>query len=479
MPPMKKLSILLALVLAVLTGHAALPQPDLIANIHFAGGQNISADRSFLPFADEFSGPEARALANQTMDKLSHAPYGWFRAKLAANRGEGSVQLRPLLNDLLDSEWEFEARDMPAGSPEYALAIRLAPNRAQVWKNNLQRLLEAWTKIPSRPIAGGWELKKDLPPNLIRVTENNGWLLVDCGQNQLVLGEKLFWECWRGETNVARAGMTGAKEWLSADINWPRLGQWFAGLKALDLPETRFEVTSKDKNLHVNGKFFFPENLPMNMPDWQIPAKTIHSPLVSFTAARGFSTWLDSQAWVRPYEFSPTPDQVFIWALPAIPFQTFAAVPVSQGTAALAQSYTRLNPVFNSANSRNEFFSPVKMVMTNNEIHLLGVPYAAPFLKALNEGPGHFLLAGAFPDTPGLKPLPPEFSQQIAKRNLVCYHWEITAERFPQLLELTQLGLLMTQYQQLGTDSAALKWMRKITPHLGNTVTEILPDQAG
>ena len=33
----------------------------------------------------------------------------------------------------------------------------------------------------------------------------------------------------------------------------------------------------------------------------------------------------------------PPPDQLFIWALPQIPFQTFAALPVPDAKAALAQ----------------------------------------------------------------------------------------------------------------------------------------------
>jgi hypothetical protein len=479
MPPMKKLSIFFAIITTVLTGKATLPQPDLIAHIHFAGGQNICSDRSFLPFAGEFTSPEAKALANQTFDKLSHAPFGWFKSRLPAKAEDGSAQLRPLFNDLVSSEWVFEARDLPGGSPEYVLAIRLGSDRARIWKNNLQQLLEAWTGIQVRQIQGGWELKKHLPPNLIQVTDNAGWLLVDCGQDQLNLGGRVS-GALADEANNASVWATGDKEWLSADINWPRLGQWSGTLKSLDLPEIQLKVTASDKNLQVNGKCFFPENLELKLPHWQIPTNTIQSPFVSLTAARGFSKWLNSQDWARPYDLAPAPDQVFMWALRGIPFETLFAIPVSDSTDALAKSYEHLNPAINSANSRNELFSPIKVVMANRQVQFQGVPYAAPFLQAVDEHSGHFLLAGAFTYTPDTTPLPPELLQQMAKTNLAYYHWEITAERFPQLLEITQLGLLMTQHQQLGTDSAALNWMRKITPHLGNTVTEIFltgPDE--
>jgi hypothetical protein len=86
---------------------------------------------------------------------------------------------------------------------------------------------------------------------------------------------------------------------------------------------------------------------------------------------------------------------------------------------------------------------------------------------------GQFLLAGGFPNTPRGKSLPPELFTRMAERNLLLYHWEITAERLPQVLSLSQLGLLITAHRQLDANSAAFKWVQKIGPTLGNTVTEI------
>jgi hypothetical protein len=469
-PPMKKLIAIFALVLGIGAAKAALPQPDLIAQIHFAGAQKISSDRSYLPFTNEFSSAEARALANQTFDKLAHVPHDWFKAKIAANRGDGTAQLRPLFDDLLASEWYFEARDMPTGSPEYALAIHLNSNRAQLWKNNLQVLLERWTKIQARKIPGGWELKKDLPPNLIRVTESDGWLLVDCGQNQLSLGEKIF--PWLAQdANAGSPWASGEKKWLFADVNWVRLAQWFPELKELSLPETKFDVSAKGKNLHIDGKFLFPQNFSSDLPDWQIPTNLI-SPFISFTAARGFAPWLHTQAWARPYEITPPLDQVFVWASPGIPFETFAAFPVLNSADALAQSYTRLKRTLISTGNQAEFSPPFKLAMTNHEIQLQGLPFIAPHLQAVHGPTGQFLFAGGIDNPPDSAALPPELLKIMATKNLVFYHWEITAERVPQLLNMTQLGLVLTQHKQLEPTSAAMKWLRKITPNLGNTVTE-------
>src|ERR1035437_6887351 len=68
--------------------------PDLIAQIHFAGAQKISADKFFSAFTNEFSSDEAHALASQTLDKLSHVPGAWFKTKIPADAGDGAAQLR-------------------------------------------------------------------------------------------------------------------------------------------------------------------------------------------------------------------------------------------------------------------------------------------------------------------------------------------------------------------------------------------------
>jgi hypothetical protein len=311
---------------------------------------------------------------------------------------------------------------------------------------------------------------------LIRVTEKGGWLVVDIGQNRLVLGE-LVLGLLAGEINAAG---NGEKEWLSADINWPRLAQWSNGIKALDLPETQFEVTAKDKNLHIDGKFFFPENLSINLPAWQIPAYTISSPFVSFTAARGFANWLNAQAWARPYEISPIPDQIFVWALTASPFQTFTAIPVANSANAVAQAYARFSPAMNLANDEHEFIAPFRLTMANDQIQMQGVPFAGPFMRAERQTSGQFLLAGGFANSPNSHPLPSNILQRLALKNLLYYQWEITAERFPQVLNMSQLAMVLTQHQQIDGKSPTLKWLQKIAPHLGNTVTEIFqtaPDQ--
>src|SRR5450432_1999016 len=146
---MKKFFLLLICAGAFAAESVQAASSDLIARIHFAGAERISADPNSRAFTNEFCSSEARALESQTLDKLARAPGAWFRSKITAGAGDGAEQLRPLLDDLLRSEWVFEMRDTTNGSPEYALAISLPGERVKLWQENLQNVLRSWTKLPA------------------------------------------------------------------------------------------------------------------------------------------------------------------------------------------------------------------------------------------------------------------------------------------------------------------------------------------
>jgi len=437
---MKKLMFILAAALTALASHAALPQPDLIAQIHFAGGDRVSADKNYSAFTNEFSSPEALALRNQTANKLAPWLASWLQANLGATVPDGAAKLRPLFDDLQASEWFLEARAAAGAKPDVAIAIKLAPAHAQAWEAALKPYFPAAT-----------------------FKQTTGWLIFDSSTGAVKVGDAL--------AQKITAPQPG---WLSLDVNWPRLAQWYPKLKELELPETLFDVTAPDTNLHISGKFFFPENLSIKLDPWQFPSNTVHQPFTSFTAVRGFADWLDTQAWAQPVKLSPPANQIITWSLKGVPFQTFAAVPVADAAPALRQLDANLRPVVLDRDAHGGFAAPFILSLTNNQIVLTGTPVIAPYIKTVNEPAGHFLLAGGFPNTQNNKPLPPELFQHLAQPNLILYHTEITADRFPQVFNLGQLALSLTQHKQLAGDSAAHQWVHKITPSLGNANTEII-----
>ena len=116
MHPMKKFLIVYTAMLAVLGVHAALPQPDLIAQIHFAGGDKISAGSGYSAFTNEFSSIEALALRKQVADKLAPWLAGWIQAKQGIPVTDAAAKLLPVFDDLQSSEWFLEARASQDGN---------------------------------------------------------------------------------------------------------------------------------------------------------------------------------------------------------------------------------------------------------------------------------------------------------------------------------------------------------------------------
>jgi hypothetical protein len=259
-------------------------------------------------------------------------------------------------------------------------------------------------------------------------------------------------------------------DWLTADLDWPRLARWFPSLKAVDLPETRWQAVGRNGSLRLDGKLIFPQPLALTLEKWRIPVDAIHEPIVSFTAVRGIAPWLEKQNWAQPYEISPVPNQMFVWAMGQLPLRTFAAVPVPDGKKALQEFEQKM-----SANTGWESYlmKPATMVMTNNQISWRGMPFISPNLRVLHEPTGDFLFAEVFPNSPKSNPLPPELFAQLNRTNLVYYDREITGERLTLLPQLMQLALMLTQHKQLAAQSAAAKWLYHISPTLGVAVTEV------
>jgi hypothetical protein len=436
-PPMKKLVLSILLATAVGGVRAALPSPDLVAEIHFAGAQKILAAKNSSAFTNQFCSAEALALRARVADKFSAWLAGWLQKNVGADAG--AEKLRPLLDDLQTAEWFLEARAAAGGRPELAVAINLNAARAQIWQANWSQIFPAGNS----KVSGGWLV-----------------LASDAGASAVV-------------ENVSKRLSQAADNWLSLDVNWPRLAQWCPAAKEFNLPETQFIVSAPDSNFLITGKFLFPENLALNLPAWQVPTNLIHSPFVSFTATRGFADWLKAQSWALDYQVTPAPSEYFVWSLPQIPYQTFAAAPFPDSAAALVQVQARLQAKIDSQKVAGNSLMPFTLENRNGEVAITGVPFASPFLRATHDPSGQFLLAGAFPLPPRGKSLPAELFNRLAEPNLVFYHWEITAERMPQVLNLSQLALVLTSHRQLDGNSPMMKWIQKVTPTLGNTVTEI------
>jgi hypothetical protein len=103
---------------------------------------------------------------------------------------------------------------------------------------------------------------------------------------------------------------------------------------------------------------------------------------------------------------------------------------------------------------------------------LRGLPVVVPFVEAAPAPYSGFAVAGLFPVTGGTNPAPAELFEQLNKKNLVFYDWEITEDRLKQLRPISQLVQIVGSPDALRPDAPSGRWIDAIVSKLGNTVTE-------
>ncbi len=97
-------------------------------------------------------------------------------------------------------------------------------------RTNLAAVMQMWTGIPAaQDKPGNWELKKHSPPNLIRFVRAGDWVVFGGGQDALPLSDELV----RRILAEKRPAPAEKNDWLTADLDWPRLARGFRSLNPL------------------------------------------------------------------------------------------------------------------------------------------------------------------------------------------------------------------------------------------------------
>jgi len=417
--------------LAVGMVDAAPWEPGLVAKIHFAGGDAVAADPNSIPLRSIWVTPEALALRTQTLNKLSYFLDDWLRQAIAPNLAT-PLQTSPLLADLCFSEWQLEVRQPAGKAVSFSLGVRLDNTRAGAWQAALNPLVAAWKAAASTHHGS--------------VIHQGDWLYFGLDNSPA--------------PSAGRPIPSLNHTWLDAEVDWARIAVWFPAVAKFDIPQTQLQVSASSGNFVAAGRLFLSQPLPPLEP-WHFPTNVVHSPFISFTAARGVSDWLRQQPWAVSLGIDPLPNQVFTWVLPQLPFLTYVAAPLPNAPATDELLARSADP-----NYRN-----VHVDSTNSQISLVGLPFMAPFLEARKEAGGQFLVGGFLPVDPRGKTAPPELFARLNQPNLVFYHWEITAERLQVFPQLYQLALLVTEHRELEPGSAADNWLKHLGSTLGPTVT--------
>ena len=445
-----------------------------IAAWHFVGGKKIAAESDATKLREIWNLPATQVLEKQTVGKLARAPFDFLKGKTDSKKDFAPL-FEPLIRDLERSESVFRMCERTNGFPEFSLAVALDSAQAAVWQSNLGTVLSTWTRMKTTPLqqggVAGWQLKKHHAPDLFRFIRAGNWAVLSCGENDLPLEKETLAQIQRSGRPLPAL----TNEWLTAHADWPRLSKWIqmAGGGLAPLPNTTLQISCRDEN--VRTKVIVEDSKPFawHYTPWQIPTNIIHEPLVSFTAVRGIEPWLSRQRAIQSFVWRPMPNQLFVWAMARVPFQTFIAMPVSNPTNIAKQLQVKLASKFNVALKKHNL-GGIVWKTNENMMAWQGAPFISPFLQPLRAPSGDFLMAGLFPKSDRTNVISTDLMGQLnGHTNLFYYNWEITALRLPQLRQMCQLGLFFSGRRQLDGKSASAKWLDAIGPKLGNTVTEL------
>jgi hypothetical protein len=450
---------------------------DTIARFHFAGTARIAADPQAASVNEIAALPETVALRNQTLDKLATTPFRLFEQKIANhNTNDYAPLIRPLLEDLLRVESYAELRGPTNEVPELMLAVQLDDAHAKVWQANLSTVLTAWTGIPVKDIQGegytGWELRKHHDPNLIRCLRAGDWLLFGWGWDELKLQPGFLQRIKERK----RPAELAKDDWLDVLMDWPGFMAHHpftlpAPLPA-KLPKMHLNVQGRKTYIRPKLTLLYPEPLGLKMEPWKIPTRIIHNPMVSFTAARGTSSYLGDVPFIKALNPGTVPNQLFIWAMSGMPYETQFAAPVSGASNYLAKIAPGLLALTHAKLTQNSV--NCETIWTNNQI-VIGMPFISPHLMATREPSGDFLYGSLFPGPrrTNSTPLPQDLMREIgSKPNLVYYDWEINHERLSQCQALQQVYLMTSDDPPMDYTKATQKWFEAIKPKLGKSQSQ-------
>ena len=527
----RSLVILLNLVLLVsgLTGRplSAAPATETLARVHWLGLNQISADTNSARFMSVWRLPQTAALVAQTLDKFSRCPgHGATNA--------ASAMLRPLLDDLVSSEFYLEisaptnslARrsDLPRRSetktgaetaqPSFTLALRLPADRARLWQTNLADALENLTGVHPLPAGNGWVLSPSNAPARIELSRAGEWTLLGVGSETHDLLSEF-------SARIARAhASSGVSFWLEADLDpsailslsaagggegqtpRPRERERVAEGRVRVEGQTPFDAgevasfnsqllgaakhsedgstlnhfhltaTGEAGNVLTRATLNVSRPLESPLPPWEFPTNYIRQPLMSFTAVRGLASWLAASPVWQKLQLAPPPDQAFVWARMDIPIQTYFAAPLPAASNQLSQLAARLVQNANPwlATNGQGFFQ-----WQTNPPGLVwnGAFLLSPFLKPVIVNQRDYALGGLAAFVEGNpNPLPAESLRAIfGTPNLVYFQSEQTGVRIDADLFITQSFRVIFHKSQLPADAAATLWLKKVEPLMGDSTT--------
>jgi hypothetical protein len=431
--------------------------------VHWTGANKLKGGTNAL--AKALALPTTTELRDEAFAKIARTPQEFWKKSLAADAADQSAQLRPLLDDLWSNESLLELRGSPE-RPDVIVAVQLDDERAELWSRNLRQTANGWKMGADTPLnmggAKGWSATgKNLS---VHYAHCGKWVLAAIGHGAKAPFEGLL------KPDRPMAALSNSIVEMQAD--WPRLNQAIPLFAQYSLPAVEMKISPRGEALRTEGRFTYPDPLPIKFEPWRIPTNLVIEPIVSFTCAQGIAPWLKKSKGFSSLALQNPPNQMCMWGLGTVHVQTYVAVPMPDPTNAVKELAPRL-PDFVKA-----YFptAPGQFLWASNRAEWMwsGLMMVVPHLHPERLPNGDFLVAGLFPSRGKSNSAPAElFGQVTTRTNLVYYDWELTQERLPHARKTMQLVDILNQRRISTTNSLGHRWAVDIAPFVGNSITEV------
>jgi hypothetical protein len=432
-------------------------------HLHWVGAANLTNTSTPTNLQQALALPATSALRDEVFGKLARTPQELWKKSLPANAADASSLLRPLLNDLWNSESFVEVRG-DAARPDLVVGVQVDDKRAALWSTNLWQTANSWKLGAPAANANskGWSAGKR---EGLHYARSGKWVLAaftHTGRNSL---EAML------KADRPVPALDPAMVDFKADFL--RLKDVFSFLGNYPLPPIELKVTPKGQSLRTEATLKYSDRLPIKIEGWRIPTNLISEPLISFTCGQGIAPLWNQFRGFSALRLKNPPNQFTMWGLGTVHVQTFFTVPMPNATNVAKDLAPRLPELVKA------YFpdTPGNFLWISNRAEWIWgrLPMIAPHVRPERTPAGEFLFAGLFPMAPRTNSAPAELFSQVASRtNLVYYDWELSQERLPHARHTFQLLDIISGRQLSPAGSASQQWLTNLPPYLGNTITEVI-----
>jgi hypothetical protein len=431
-------------------------KPETVLRWSFIGTQQLAEKRELKVFRTVRELPEAAAWRDAAAANLAERAARRYTKGANTNAvAQIAEVIKPLIADLIAVESRFQMDTAGGEGADWMLALKVDEKRHADWGKSMMDLTRHSGMQGAASDKTSWVATRD--KYKISFSRAKDWTVIEGG---LGAADSKASKEFRASLNK-RAG----KNVLDALINTPLLGKIWDAPQLAHYPKFTLSSEPKDDGLHSELMLEYPSDLGIKPEKWNVPDKIINEPVIGFTAIQGVQKKLESLERFKALGAEKTPNQIFFWSQGISPFSVALAAEVKNP----AQVVTNASRVV----ERMELPAGDAHLATNRPAFLwTGLPVIVPFIQPAAEPHSSFVTLGLFPVV-GMsdKPAPRELLQELNKKNLVYYDWEITSSRLRQFIPIWQIYYVVGQQFRPQNTSPSGKFLQVLKENLGNTIT--------